>query len=261
MHITDILAKRFPVNQRSSSSSFSSSSSISMVGSICALLFAATVTPVFSTEQPVNELTPSEQAAGWKLLFDGKTTKGWRSFKKDTFPASGWVVEEGWLHCLGKSGGDIITDEQFGDFELQWEWKQAKAGNSGLKYFITESRKTAIGHEYQMIDDPNEPDAKLADGKRVTASFYDVLKPERTTTKPAGEINLSRIIVKGNHVEHWLNGQKVLEYECGSPELKEAVAKSKFKNVEDFGNKIQGHILLQDHHSEAWFRNLKLRKL
>ena len=111
-----------------------------------------------------------------------------------------------------------------------------------------------------MIDDANEPDAKLADGKRVTASFYDVLKPSRVASKPAGEINQSRIIVKGNHVEHWLNGEKVLEYECGSPEVKEAVAKSKFKNVADFGNKIQGHILLQDHHSQVWFRDLKIRQ-
>ena len=208
----------------------------------------------------VNQLTDEEKAAGWKLLFDGKTTEGWRTFKKNTFPTKGWIVEDGWLHCLGKSGGDIISDGEFGDFELQWEWKQAAVGNSGVKYFVTETRDAALCHEYQMIDDEREPDAKLANGKRVTASFYDVLKPTVTpATKQPGEINQSRIVVKGNHVEHWLNGVKVLEYECGSEALKAAIAASKFKTTARFGDKIQGHILLQDHHSEVWFRNLKIR--
>lgn len=202
----------------------------------------------------------AEQAPGWKPLLDG-TTNGWRSFKKQSFPAKGWVVEDGWLHCLGQGGGDIITDAEFGDFELQWEWKQAPGGNSGLKYFITETRNSAIGHEYQMIDEEREPDAKLAEGKRVSGSFYDVLKPVSVATRPAGETNQSRILVQGNHVEHWLNGAKVLEYECGSAALKAALAQSKFKNTPGFGNKIQGHILLQDHHSQAWFRGLKIRPL
>src|SRR5207302_5573293 len=113
----------------------------------------------------------------WKILFDGKTTHGWRSFKKQSFPAHGWVVEDGWLHCLGQGGGDIISDGEFNNFELQWEWKQAPGGNSGVKYFITESRSSAIGHEYQMIDEEREPDAKQHEGKRVTAACYDVLKP------------------------------------------------------------------------------------
>ena len=109
-----------------------------------------------SSAAPVNQLTDDEKAAGWKLLFDGKTTQGWRTFKKQTFPAMGWVVEDGWLHCLGKGGGDIITDAEFNDFELQWEWKLAPVGNSGVKYFIIESRSSALGHEYQMIDDEHE---------------------------------------------------------------------------------------------------------
>jgi len=209
----------------------------------------------------INQLTDEEKAAGWKLLFAGKTTEGWRTFKKQTFPAKGWVVEDGWLHCLGKGGGDIISEAEFGDFELQWEWKLAPAGNSGVKYFVTETRNAALGHEYQMIDDEREPDAKLADGKRVTASFYDVLKPTTAPpTRAAGEINQSRILVKGNHVEHWLNGVKVLEYECGSEAVNTAVAASKFKTTAGFGNKIKGHILLQDHQSEVWFRNVKIRE-
>ena len=216
---------------------------------------AAVATPA------VNQLTDQEKAAGWKLLFDGQTTEGWRTFKKQSFPAKGWVVQDGWLHCLGKDGGDIISDADFGDFELQWEWKLAPAGNSGVKYFVTETRNAALGHEYQMIDDAREQDANSADGKRVTASFYDVLKPTTSPpTRPAGEINQSRILVKGNHVEHWLNGVKVLEYECGSEDLKAAVAASKFKTTAGFGSKLKGHILLQDHQSEVWFRNVKIRE-
>lgn len=209
----------------------------------------------------VNQLTDEEKAAGWKLLFAGKTTDGWRTFKKQSFPAIGWAVEDGWLHCLGKGGGDIISDAEFGDFELQWEWKMAPAGNSGVKYFVTETRNAALGHEYQMIDDERTGDADQADGKRVTASFYDVLKPTVTPpTRPAGEINQSRILVKGNHVEHWLNGVKVLEYECGSEAVKAAVAASKFKTTAGFGGKTKGHILLQDHQSEVWFHKVKIRE-
>ncbi|HWX20224.1 MAG TPA: DUF1080 domain-containing protein [Candidatus Binatia bacterium] len=230
---------------------------IRLFGPFTAILLAASAAPAAAP----NQLTDQEQAAGWKLLFDGKDTAGWRTFKKETFPKKGWVVEDGWLHCLGSGGGDIITDVEFDDFELQWEWKQAPAGNSGVKYFITETRNSAIGHEYQMIDEALEPDAKLADGKRVSASFYDVLKPTKVATKPPGELNQSRIVVKGNLVEHWLNGEKVLEYECGSEALKAAVAESKFKTTAGFGDKIKGHILLQDHHSEVWFRNVKLRPL
>ncbi len=197
-----------------------------------------------------NQLTTDERSAGW------------RTFKKQSFPSKGWVVEDGWLHCLGKGGGDIISSAEFDNFELQWEWKQALAGNSGVKYFVTESRNAALGHEYQLIDDEREPDAKLANGKRVTASFYDVLKPTASPPiRPPGGINQSRILVKGDHVEHWLNGANVLEYECGSEAVQAAVGASKFKTTAGFGSKIKGHILLQDHHSEVWFRNVKIREL
>src|SRR5262249_32657329 len=139
---------------------------------------------------------------------------------------------------------------------------QAAGGNSGLKYFVTDDRVAAIGHEYQLIDEKREPDAALGEGKRVTAAFYDVLKLNTNApTRPPGETNQSRVVVKGNRVEHWLNGHKVLEYSCGSAEVKVAVAASKFKKVAGFGNRVKGHILLQDHHSEAWFRNIKIRDL
>jgi hypothetical protein len=215
---------------------------------------------------PVNSLTGEEKAAGWKLLFDGKTTQGWHSFKKQSFPDKGWVVEDGWLHCLGKGGGnkgggDIISDAEFNDFELEWDWKQPPRGNSGVKYFILETRKEALGHEYQMIDDKLASDAAKAGGKHLTASFYDVLAPARAPVKPPGEINHSRILVRGNHVEHWINGKKVLEYECGSEAVKAAVAASKFKDTTGFGDKVRGRLLLQDHNSDVWFQNVKIREL
>ena len=207
---------------------------------------------------PPNTLTVAEQAAGWKLLFDGRTTAGWRSFKKPTFPDKGWIVENGVLKKLaGVRGGDLVTAETFNDFELSWEWRLAARGNNGVKYFITEERASAIGHEYQMIDD-----ARVGDPKGSTASFYDVLPPRPGKPPPRiGAWNTSRILVQGNHVEHWLNGDKVLEYELGSPEVLAAVARSKFKEVKGFGTKCRGHVLLTDHNDEAWFRNLKLREL
>ncbi len=215
-----------------------------------------------AAEPTPNQLAAEEKAAGWSLLFDGQTTKGWHGFRKQSFPATGWVVEDGWLHCLGKHGGDLLSENLYDQFELAWEWKLEPRGNSGLKYFVLDSRSSAIGHEYQMLDDDLNPDGKLADGKRVTASFYDVLKPMvKPPTRPMGEVNQSRIVVKGDHVEHWLNGVKVLEYDCGSPELKAAVAKSKFKNTAGFGDRVEGHILLQDHESNVWFRSIKLRDL
>ena len=213
-----------------------------------------------------SEPSSERDSSGWKPLFNGKTTAGWHSFKKKTFPEKGWDVEDGWLHCFGKGGarggGDIISDGEFGDFELQWDWKQVAGGNSGVKYFVLETRSAALGHEYQMIDDARNEDAGKAGGKRVTASFYDVLKPTiAPPTRPPGETNSSRILVKGNHVEHWLNGTKVLEYECGSDGTKAAVAASKFKDTTGFGNKVRGHILLQDHDSEVWFKDIKIREL
>jgi len=207
-----------------------------------------------------NQLTPEQKAAGWQLLFDGTSTNGWRSFKKQSFPANAWVIEHGWLHCLGKAPGDIISTGEYDDFELEWEWKLEPGGNSGVKYFVLESRNSALGHEYQMLDDTANPDGKIADGKHLTASFYDVLKPSLPLpSKPIGDINQSRISVKAGHVEHWLNGLKVLDYHCGSEAVKEAVAKSKFKNTAGFGNCVKGHILLQNHESQVWFRNIKIR--
>jgi hypothetical protein len=205
----------------------------------------------------LNTLTPQEKAEGWRLLFDGRTTKGWRSFKKETFPAKGWVVEDGCLKKVARqSGGDIITVDRFTDFEFAWEWRLPPRANNGVKYFIVEERG-GIGHEYQMIDD-----TLVKYPKGSTASFYEVLPPAADKPmKPMGEWNQSRIRVQGNQVEHWLNGAKVLSYELGSPEVMAGVARSKFKGVKGFGTKMTGHILLTDHSDEAWFRNLKVREL
>ncbi len=208
-----------------------------------------------------SSLTAEEKSQGWKLLFNGKDLEGWRSFKKKSGPKQGWVAENGVLKHLDKGGGgDIITEAEYNDFEVLWDWKIPAGANSGLKYFITEERSAAIGHEYQLIDDKGHSDAQVGAGKRVTASFYDVLAPTGSHAKDPGEWNSSRVIVKGNHVEHWLNGTKVLTYELGSSEVKEAVSQSKFKTVAGFGTKIKGHILLQDHGGEIEFRNLKIRE-
>src|SRR5262245_9715544 len=216
----------------------------------------------------VNTLTQAEQAAGWRLLFDGKTTKGWRGFKKTEFPKSGWTVEAGRLRHApsggaptATSGGDIITVDTFNDFEFTFEWIVAAGGNSGVKYLVTEDRDGPIAHEYQIIDDVKHPDA-LIGPHRQTAALYDAIpSPATKRLKPAGQLHQGRIIVNGNHVEHWLNGAKVIEYELGSAALKAAKAKSKFKDVAGWGEKIRGHLLLQDHGDEIWYQNLKIREI
>jgi hypothetical protein len=207
-----------------------------------------------------NQLTAAEKEAGWQLLFDGKSLKGWRSYAKPDGPKQGWVVENGTLKCVANGhGGDIVSTGQFTDFDLEWDWMIPAKANNGIKYLVDEKRRAAPGHEYQMIDD-TITDGKPA--KRSTASFYDVLAPDPAKPlKPVGEWNHSRVLIKGNHVEHWLNGKKVLAYELGSPEVKAAIAQSKFKKFPDFGDKITGPILLTEHHDEASFKNIKIKEL
>jgi hypothetical protein len=217
-----------------------------------------------ATSSPLNQLTPEESKAGWRLLFDGQTAKGWRGFKKTDFPADRWVVKDGTLAHIptgagdSHGGGDIVTVDRFSDFDLRFEWRIAAGGNSGLKYFVTEQREGPIAHEYQVLDDAGHPDAKVGT-HRQAAAFYDVLPPAAgKPLRPVGQWNESRVLVRSTHVEHWLNGSKVLEYELGSPEVKAAIAKSKFKDVAGFGTKLDGHILLQDHGDAVAFRNIKI---
>jgi hypothetical protein len=219
----------------------------------------------------VNQLTDAEKKEGWTLLFDGKTLTGWRGYKKTSTETAGkasngrWTVQNGAI-CLPPGSGqdthgarDLVTDATYKSFELTWQWKIASAGNSGLKYFVTEKHESAIGHEYQMIDDDKHPDAKIGP-HRTTGAFYDVIPPDPAAkkVKPIGEWNDSRVVVNGNHVEHWLNGAKVVEYTLESPELKAQIAKSKFKESEDFDKALDAHLLLQDHGNEVCFRSLKI---
>jgi Domain of Unknown Function (DUF1080) len=203
-------------------------------------------------------------SSDWQPLFDGTTSKGWRGFKKATFPTTGWLIEGGALKHAATggqpAGGDIITIDTFDDFELSFEWKVAPGANSGVKYLVTEEREGPIAHEYQIIDDAKHPDAQIGP-HRTSAALYDVIPaPASKPLKPAGSFNHGQILVSGMQVEHWLNGTKVIEYELGSPALKAAKAKSKFVDVAGWGEKLKGHILLQDHGDEVWFQNIKIRK-
>lgn len=206
------------------------------------------------------------QGDGFKPLFDGKTLDGWRGYKKADAADTRWKVENGMVTIPENDGKDtrgqrdIISTGTYDQFDLRWDWKVAPGGNSGLKYFVLEDETSAIGHEYQMIDDERHADAKIGP-HRQTAAFYDVLPAADRPLKPAGEWNSSQVIVKGKHVEHWLNGKRVLQYELDSPELRAAVAKSKFKDIARFGKPQKGHILIQDHGNAVWYRNVRIKPL
>ncbi len=222
----------------------------------------------------VNDLCPYETRSGWRLLFDGKTSNGWIGAYKNTFPASGWRIADGLITVLGSqgkeaaNGGDVVTKEEFSAFDLSFEFRLTPGANSGVKYFVTLTENntgSAIGLEYQLLDDSLHPDAKLGrDGDRMLASLYDLIpanKPKRFI-HPIGQWNRGRIIVyPNNHVEHYLNGVKVLEYERSSPAFRALVAISKYKVWDHFGEAPQGHILLQDHGNEVSFRSIKIRVL
>jgi len=205
-----------------------------------------------------NTLSNEEKAAGWKLLFDGKKIEGWRSYGSESIQKDGWEVSNGTLHKpADKRCGDIMTKATYENFEFSWEWKLNAGGNNGVKYFITKERGAAIGHEYQMLDDKRTKDSYSSN-----ASFYLIVEPAKDKpNRPMGEWNQSRLVVKDDHVEHWLNGKKVLEYECGSDAIMQRVPKTKFKKYPGFGKKVTGHILLTDHKDPCWYRNLKIREL
>jgi hypothetical protein len=217
-----------------------------------------------------NTLSAAESKAGWKLLFDGKTTKGWRGFKAESFPAAGWSVKDGVLH-LDKHGsevavGDIVTSEEFDNYELRLEFRLAEGANSGIKYLVDESLvkkgRAGLGFEYQLIDDDRHPDAKAGkEGNHRCGGLFDLYAPKVKATRPIGQWNEVRLLVEGPRVEHWLNGQKVVEFQRGSEELKTLVSASKYKSIAGFGQASKGRILLQDHGDEIAFRNIKLRKL
>jgi len=233
-------------------------------------------------ELAANTLTEQEKAGGWKLLWDGKTTYGWRSPKSEEFPTKSWAIKDGELSVVSsgnaeaQAGGDIISQKRYSNFELVADFKTTTGCNSGIKIFVQPNispidkvtgkptaKGSAIGMEFQILDDANHPDAKLGrDGDRTEGSLYDLIPaPADKKVMPVGEWNHARIVSQGKHVEFWLNGEKTVEFERGSPAFRDAVAKSKFKSIPDFGEWADGHILLQEHGSEVSFRNVKIREL
>jgi hypothetical protein len=229
-----------------------------------------------------NILTAQEKTDGWKLLWDGKTSNGWRSAKSEFFPQSGWTMKDGLLTVLANggeesaAGGDIITRKRYANFELTADFKITPGANSGIKIFVQPNLSpidkvtgkptgvgSAIGLEFQVLDDARHPDAKLGtNGDRTIGSLYDLIPaPKNKVVMPMGDWNHARILSQGRHVTFWLNGEKTVEFERGSPEFRAAVAASKYHNIPNFGEWADGHILLQDHGDEVSYRNVKIREL
>ncbi len=227
-----------------------------------------------------NTLTSTEKAAGWRLLWDGKTSDGWRSPKSESFPSKGWQIADGVLTVQpsggGEStnGGDIISKDRFSEFDLMVDFRITEGANSGIKYFVQPNLKpidkntgkpvavgSAIGLEFQILDDVRHPDAKLGkNGNRTIGSLYDLIPAaSNKSPNPIGEWNTARVLAVGKRVTHFLNGVKVLEYDRSSPDYRKHVAESKYKNIPEFGEWADGHILLQDHGNQVSFRNIKIR--
>ena len=225
-----------------------------------------------------NELTPAQQRAGWRLLFDGTTLRGWRGVGQDSAPSAHWRVEDGAIRKLPSSsvprladgqpaaGGDLMTDSTWRDFELVFQWRVAPGANSGVKYNVSEelSRQTpnhaALGFEYQVLDDSLNDDRKIESHR--AGALYDLVPANAyKRLAPVGQWNRSAIIIRGNHGEHWLNGARVVAYDVGTPPFDSALAASKYRGIAGFAERRAGHIVLQDHGDEVWYRYLKIREL
>lgn len=231
---------------------------------------------VYVADYIPNNLSAYEKSDGWKLLFDGKTSNGWVGAYKNSFPQKGWEIKDGLLTVLSSNGaestngGDIVTKEEYSAFDLSFDFKFTPGANSGVKYFVTlaadeKNAGSAIGLEYQVLDDTLHPDARLGrNGDRTLASLYDLIKAEKTKRfiHQPGQWNTGRVVVyPNNHVVHYLNGVKVLEYDRGSPAFRELVAISKYNKWKNFGEAAKGHILLQDHGNEVSYRSIKIKAL
>jgi hypothetical protein len=241
-------------------------------------LAAAILLAVFTQlrAQIPNTLTPQEKSQGWHLLFDGKTSTGWHSTHGPDFPATGWEIKDGLLSVTehggeeGGNAGDILTTRKYANFELSVDFRITPGANSGIKYFVDpaftpghEGHGSDVGFEYQVLDDALHPDAKKGlNGDRTVASLYDMIPADKSKPiHPVGEWNTARIVVRGTHGEHWLNGVKVVEYDRATPQFRAIVAASKFHVYPHFGEANSGYLLLQDHGFPVSFRNIKIREL
>ncbi len=198
----------------------------------------------------------------WRVLFDGTSTDAWRGFRRESFPAGGWLLDHGALKTVvGGDRCDIVTRERFRDFELELEWRVSAGGNSGVFYDVAENASETwhTGPEMQVLDDRRHGDGQ--NPKTSAGSLYALIAPRGHTLAPVGEYNQARLVKQGRHVEHWLNGTKLLEYELGSPVLTKLIAESKFKDMPRFAREGEGHIALQHHGELVWFRNVRIRPL
>jgi hypothetical protein len=237
--------------------------------------------PPVSVEAPsMNTLTDQERAEGWELLFDGETFTGWRGLGREGIPEGHWVIEDGTIRKVSSGdvptaadgqpleGGDIMTVNTYENFELVFEWKVAPGANSGIKYNVSEDMSTssppryaALGYEYQVLDDERHPDAKNGPN-RTAAALYDLVAPNaQKPLRPVGEYNRAHIVFQGNLGEHWLNGEKVVTFDLDSDDFKVRFEASKYEPIPGFAEKRKGHIVLQDHGDDVWFRNIKIREL
>lgn len=236
--------------------------------------------PDGSSEEPApNTITQAEKADGWTLLFDGETFEHWTGLGRDTIPEGHWTIEDGTIRKIETGevprapdgqpleGGDIMTKETYRNFELKLEWKASEGGNSGIKYNVSESLSTAqgpqhaaLGFEYQLLDDDRHPDSE--EPSHRAGALYDLLPAnEKKSLEPVGEWNEARVILRGNHGEHWLNGEKVAEYNLDTPKFDSLFAASKYSDIEGFRTRRAGHVVLQDHSDDFWFRSVKIREL
>ena len=204
----------------------------------------------------------SKKPSDWTILFDGQSVTGMRGYKMDSFPWDSWVIKEGALKTIpGSKGVDIISTDIYKDFELELEWKLQSGGNSGIFYFATEEGNFIwqSAPEMQVLDNTAHPDRM----RKVTSAgaLYDLIAPKNEVVKPLGQFNQVKIISKDNHIEHWLNGQKLLEYEYGSEEMKALIGQSKFKDMPYFAKASSGRVGLQGDHGEVWYKNIRIRKL
>ncbi|HYT83473.1 MAG TPA: DUF1080 domain-containing protein [Gemmatimonadales bacterium] len=259
-----------------------------MIGSILLAVLVQTTPAVAGP----NQLTDAERLAGWRLLFDGRTLAGWRGLGYDSVPTAHWVVVDGAIKKIASgnvprvpdgrplNGGDLMTVDTFRDFELTWEWKVTPGANSGVKYNVSEElslaqggqmtpaavargaispNHSALGFEYQILDDDRHPDAQLATHR--AGALYELFAPnERKHLRAVGEWNESKVIFRGSHGEHWLNGAKIVEFALGTARMDSAFAASKYRSIAGFAGRRKGHIVLQDHGDEVYFRDIKVRE-